>query len=103
MKRKLLCAALPIGGALHPAAAWDADPASFRANPEAWVRATLLPKCKAPKGAEEIALCKCIVPDLAKRISEDDVAHVNDPGFDKAIVAKTGMLASLLACYRLSH
>jgi hypothetical protein len=94
MKRLALAAAIACA-LTAPAVAFDADPASFRANPQAWVRNTLAPGCKAPTDPETVAQCDCMVPLLATRITEADVARVNEPDFKQRtlkVVMGAGML-----------
>jgi hypothetical protein len=83
---------------IAPAIAWDADPASFRANPQAWVRDTLVPACKTPAG-DQAAACTCLVSLLASQITEADVARVNDPDFKRAFV-KIALGATMLCLPR---
>lgn len=78
-----------------PAVAFDADPASFRADPQAWVRNTLMPACRAPADAVTAAQCDCMVPLFASRTTEADVARVNDKDFGerfKSIALGAGLL-----------
>ena len=42
---KLLRGAAVLLCMVDPAIAWDADPATFRADPQAWVRDNLTPAC----------------------------------------------------------
>ena len=82
---KLFTAAAALLWLAAPAAAWDADPAHFRADPVAWVRNTLMPACRAPADAPTAAQCDCMVPLFAARITEADVARVNDADFAERV------------------
>ena len=82
-----------------PALAWDADPKNFRADPQAWVRNTLMPGCKAPSPLD-VAACNCIVPPIAKRLTEADVVRVNEPDFARTVSASTNMPYIMLMCYK---
>jgi hypothetical protein len=80
---------------ITPAAAFDNDPASFRADPQAWVRNTLMPTCKAP-AADMVALCDCMVPMIASRTTEADVAAVNNPAaIERAYARFAGGVAAV--------
>jgi hypothetical protein len=92
---KPLFAAAAFACLVAPAAAWDADPASFRADPQAWVRNTLMPGCRAPADAATSAQCDCMVPLIAPRITEADVARVNHPDFAKTVFNIAGGAAAL--------
>jgi hypothetical protein len=81
------------------ATAWDADPASFRADPQAWVRKVLIPGCSKPTDAKDAAACDCMVPLLAAKITKADVLRVNDPDFAKGF-GKIAIGASLLCLPR---
>ena len=96
---KLLCGAAALACMITPALAYDADPASFRANPQAWVRNTLMPGCKAP-GPLDVAACNCMVPPIASRITEADVVRVNEPNFAEAIIAKTKLPYVTIMCMK---
>ena len=97
---KLLCGAAALACMITPALAYDADPASFRANPQAWVRNTLMPACKTPADATAAAQCACMVPLLAEHTTEADVASVNTvdekKGFLANPITKIAMGATLL-------
>jgi hypothetical protein len=96
MKHSLLAALLAAAAAAAllaaslatPAAAWDNDPASFRADPQAWVRKTLMPGCGAPTDDKTTAMCACAVRVMAAMVTEADVARVNEPDFAKTFMAK---------------
>lgn len=81
--------------AIAPAIAWDSDPASFRADPQAWVRNVILPGCKAPEPGKE-AFCACVVAMMAQQITEAEVARVNEPGAADPLAGKT--IAAGIAC-----
>jgi hypothetical protein len=83
-----------------PAIAWDADPEHFRADPQAWVRSTLMPGCKAPADAATVASCNCMVPILATQTTEADVARVNDPEFGQKYFSRVALGAGLLCMPR---
>jgi hypothetical protein len=76
--------------------AWDADPKSFRADPQAWVRNVLMPGCKSPADAATAGHCACMVPLIAQQATEADVAHVNDPDFKQRPLMKLAVGAGLL-------
>jgi len=80
-------AALVSAFTIAPAVAWDNDPASFRADPQAWVRTVLLPGCNAPEAGKE-AFCACVVPVLAQQVTEAEVARVNEPSTAKPLYGK---------------
>ena len=102
MKRLALAAALACA-LTPPAVAFDADPAHFRADPQAWVRNTLMPTCKTP-AADMVAACDCMVPLIAERISEADVASVNNIDKQKGLlanpIAKIAMGATMICMPR---
>jgi hypothetical protein len=83
-----------------PALAWDNDPASFRRDPQGWVRKNLMPTCQTPDSAEKASLCDCMVPLLASHTTEADVARVNDPDFKPAGFGKIAVGAGLLCMPR---
>jgi len=88
-------AALVNAIAIAPAIAWDNDPASFRADPQAWVRTVLLPGCSAPEAGKE-AFCACVVSMLAQQVTEADVVRVNEPSTAKPLYGKA--TAAAMTC-----
>jgi hypothetical protein len=54
--------------------ALDADMASFRADPQAWVRNNILPGCTNPFFLD-VPACDCQVKAIIRKMSEADVAR----------------------------
>jgi hypothetical protein len=70
--------AIALGGTAH---AFDNDPAHFRADPLQWARRFILPGClkNAPVPDERaFDACECQAREISERITEQDVANVND-------------------------
>jgi hypothetical protein len=97
---KSLFAAAALVCLAAPAAAWDADPASFRRDPQAWVRNVIVPGCKAPSGNLEAPQCDCIVTAIAARLTEADAVRINEPGAGPAISKKANVPYIMLMCYK---
>jgi hypothetical protein len=76
-KIRFLCGVAAYFCMVVPAFAWDADPKSFRADPQAWVRNVLMPGCKLPVDAATTSQCNCMVRILKERMTEADVLRVN--------------------------
>ena len=86
----LLCMAVP-------AMALDANPKSFRADPQAWVRNNVLPQCIDPISLN-VWGCNCQVKAIASRLSEADVVSVNKPGWHEVMRSKVDLHTILFLC-----
>ena len=63
-----------VAASATPATAQDADTASFRTDPQSWVRNNILPGCKNPFFLDAPA-CDCQVKAVIRKMSEADVAR----------------------------
>lgn len=77
----------------------EATPSEFRANPHAWVRANIVPVCVKPAALDAIA-CDCQVNAIASRITEADVAHINEPEAFRAMSARINLTNITFACLK---
>jgi hypothetical protein len=77
-----------------------AGSASFRADPQAWVRQNFLPHCHEPNWFEAIP-CNCIVPAVAERLTEAEAARfAADPTARREIAARINMQSITFFCIK---
>jgi hypothetical protein len=77
-----------------------AEPVSFRADRQAWVRQNFLPHCYEPNWFETIN-CNCMVPVVAERITEAEAARfASNPAAKPDIGARINMQSITFFCIK---